>query len=302
MLKNFESLLEFKTKKQRLIVTCAHDEDVIEAIIMALKADLIQPILVGNKNEIEKIIKSKNVSLDLFEIINANSDQEAAYLSVEAIRNTKADFIMKGLIDTKVLLKEVVNKETGIRESNVLSHLTLLKFKNLNRLLFATDCGMLIAPNVEEKIAIIENALTLTKTLGYNQPLVGMVSAVEKENPKIVSTTEAIYVSKHFESRSDVIVEGPFAIDNLVSMQSVKHKGIKSKVAGKADILIFPNIEAGNVFYKTSVFLAGAQPAGIILGAKCPIVLTSRADSSISKYYSIILAAVYSYGKNNSSN
>lgn len=295
MLKSLDDLKLFSRNidRKRIVVCNAHDDYIIDAIIEAKNLGFVDPILVGIKEKIEQLLFKRKVKLNDYSIINVEDDQKSAYLSVEMIRNNQADILMKGLIDTKVLLKEVVNKETGIRNSRLLSHVTLLSYPNFNKVLFATDCAMVINPSLEEKKEIIENVLPITKSLGYNKPLVGIVSAVEKVNLKIQSTVDASDLKEHFKDRTDCLVDGPFAIDNLVSMESVKHKGINSDVAGNCDVLVFPNIESGNVFYKTSVFLAGAQAAGLIIGAKCPIVLTSRADSSKSKLNSIILSVIY---------
>jgi phosphate butyryltransferase len=283
-----------KVKKTRLVVAAAHDEYVIDAVNSALELGFIYPILIGNKSKILSIIREKKFDEKLYEIIDIFDDLLIAESSVKLIREKKADILMKGLIDTRVLLKSVVNSETGIKDAKMLSHVALFSYPILNRVLFATDCAMNIAPTVDQKILILENVLKLTKVLGYKKPLVGIVSAVEKVNPKMVSTVDAEAIKNEYLNNNikGCVVDGPFAIDNLVSMDSVKHKGIDSLVAGKADILLMPTIEAGNVFYKTSVFLANAQTAGIILGAKAPIILTSRADTAVSKLYSIALAAV----------
>lgn len=281
-----------KVSKKRLVVCNAHDDYIIDAIIKARELGFVEAILIGKKEEIINLLNSRNKNINDYLIIDSNSDTESAYLSVEMIRENKADILMKGLIDTNVLLKAVVNRETGIRNNKLLSHVILLSYPNLNRVLFATDCAMVISPSLEDKQEIIENVLTVTKSLGYTKPFVGIVSAVEKVNPKMQSTVDASLLKEIYSSRNDLVLDGPFAIDNLVSIESVKHKGISSSVAGACDVLVFPNIESGNVFYKTSVFLANATAAGIIIGAKCPIVLTSRADTSESKLNAIILSVI----------
>ena len=282
---------------KRIAVVSANDEYVIDAINEAIHLKIVKPILIGPQAEIKSIINNKGYNIDDYQIIDSPTDEEASVLAMNLINTKQADILMKGLLDTKVLLKAVVNKEIGIREAKLLSHIGLVSFADYDRVLYVTDGAMNIMPTVEEKVFIIENAVKLTKALGYQQPKVGLVAAVEKVNPKMPSTVDAEAVVKVFNERDiDFLVEGPFAIDNLVSMESVIHKGIKSKVAGLADILVFPTIDSGNVFYKTSVFLGKAESAGIVIGAKCPIVLTSRADSSLSKLYSIALAVVYENG------
>jgi phosphate butyryltransferase len=290
--------------RQRIAVVAAHDDFVIEAVNEAMKLGIVDPILIGKKDEINHSIRSLGYDINQFQIIDSQEDEESSYIALNLIRTNKADILMKGLIDTKVLLKAVVNKELGIRNAKILSHVGLVSFDDYERVLFVTDGAMLISPSVEEKVYIIENAVKLAKALGYSLPLVGMVSAAEKVNPKMQSTVDAeSVVNLNLNGTiKGCIVGGPFAIDNLVSMESVKHKGIDNPVAGKADILVFPGIDSGNIFYKTSVFLGHAKSAGIILGATNPIVLTSRADSSLTKLYSIALAVVYNYELSNVSN
>lgn len=286
---------------QKIAVVSANDEPVIEAVNQALKLGFIHPILIGPKDQIINLINQKNYDLPKYEIINAESDEQASLVAMDLVNQNKVDFIMKGLLDTKVLLKAVVNKESGIRKSPLLSHVGLISYLDFDRILFVTDGAMNIAPDVNEKISIIQNAVELALTLGYSQPKVGLVAAVEKVNPKMASTVDADAIVNLFKQGliKNCLVDGPFAVDNLVSMEAVHHKGIMSDVAGKADILVFPGIDSGNVFYKTSVFLGKAESAGIVLGAKCAIVLTSRADSALSKLYSIALAAAYQDGLSN---
>ncbi|PIE99008.1 MAG: phosphate butyryltransferase [Treponema sp.] len=298
MIKELKQLLPLaKGKKgQTLAVVEAQDEPVLQAVMQAKKEGIADVLLFGKKEEIEAILDEMKEDKSLVTIIDARDPDESSMLALKAIREKKATVLMKGLLDTKVLLKHVLNKEYGARKSPLLSHVGLLEFPTLDRLLFVTDGAMNITVSVEQKKDIIHNVLPLCKSLGIKKPKVAIVSAVEKVNPKMQSTVDAeelTNASKNGEF-GNALVEGPFAIDNIVSMESVKHKGIKSEVAGKADVLVFPNIESGNVFYKTGVFLAGAKVAGIILGAACPIVLTSRADDAISKLYSISLAVVHS--------
>jgi phosphate butyryltransferase len=198
------------------------------------------------------------------------------------------------LIDTKIILKSVVNTQTGIKAKPLLSHISALSFPALGRTLLMTDGAMNIQPGVNEKIQIIENVLVVAKALDIAHPLIGLVGPVEKVNPKIQSTVDADQIRLHFLNSIGFTVDGPLAIDNLVSVEAAIHKGIQSPVAGKADILIFPNLDSGNVFYKSSVFLSGASAASIIVGAMVPIVLTSRADNHETKFNSIVLGGLIS--------
>jgi phosphate butyryltransferase len=279
---------------QRLAVAEAGDEAVLDAVHEAQATGLVAPILIGNEAAIREILAFRGYHEEAYQIIASESLEQSAAITVEMIRSQKADILMKGLLDTKVLLKAVVNKETGIRDAEILSHVAVFSYPDREKPLIASDCAMLIDPSVSEKAEIIRNAVSLAKTLGFTLQKVGIVSAVEKVNPKIQSTVDASeLVSMYREGKfTDCIVDGPFAIDNLVSESAARHKQIESPVAGSADILVFPDLDAANVFYKTSVFLAKAEVAGLIIGAKAPIVLTSRADSSQSKLSSILLALV----------
>jgi len=275
-----------------MAVVFAHDSHVIEAVKDALVFGIIEPILIGNAEEIINLLEDFHVN-DGFEVINESDPDQATKIAMDLVNAGKVDIVMKGLIDTKILLKGVVNKEYGIRESELLSHVGIVEYPTLDRILFATDGAMVISPDYLQKIQIIEAAVKLAKSLGYVQPKVGIVSAVEKVNPKIESTMDAQRIVDYYKDKDiDFLIDGPFAVDNLVSMDSVIHKGIKSPVAGVCDILVFPNLDGGNIFYKTSVFLANGKSAGLIMGAKVPIVLTSRADTAEAKLNSILLAVV----------
>jgi len=278
---------------KRIAVVFAHDEFVIDAVHEAAKLGVIKPILIGDQQMINSIIREKGCQGSP-DIIHCIDPEEATKIAMDLVNKGDVDIVMKGLIDTKILLKGVVNKDYGIRLYPLLSHVGLVSIPGHPRVLFASDGAMNIQPSVEEKRLIIENAVLLAHSLGYSMPKVGLVSSVEKVNPKIQSTVDAGEIVQYSQANppKDFLIDGPFAIDNLVSLESVKHKGIRSPVAGECDILIFPNLDGGNIFYKTTVFLANGISAGIIIGAKVPIVLTSRADSSQAKLYSILLAVV----------
>ncbi len=304
MLRNLDDLknLAKSAGRKKMAVVFAHDDHVIKAVKAASDFGIVEPILIGKANEISVLAKEFDLKQP-YQIIDESDPNLATKIGMDMVNNNEVDILMKGLIDTKVLLKGVVNKEYGIRDSKLLSHVGIVSFPTMDRILFATDGAMNITPNVEQKILIVEAAVKLAKTLGYNQPKVGIVSAVEKVNPKIESTVDAQKIVEYYKDKNiDFLIDGPFAIDNLVSMDSVKHKNIKSPVAGVCDILIFPNLDGGNIFYKTSVFLGSGKSAGIIMGAKVPIVLTSRADTAEAKLNSIILAVVNKDGLSTPSN
>ncbi len=294
MLRNLDDLrsMAMHASPKKIAVVFAHDDHVIEAIKDAHELGVIEPILIGKGDEIKALVESYNLK-EPYQIIDEPDPEKATKIAMEMTNRHDVDIVMKGLIDTKILLKGVVNKDYGIREATLLSHCGIVEYPTLDRILFATDGAMNIAPDVEQKIMIIEAAVELAKSLGYTEPKVGLVSAVEKVNPKIQSTLEAQVIVDYYKDKDiDFLIDGPFAVDNLVSMDSVKQKGLTSPVAGVCDILVFPNLDGGNIFYKTSVFLAGGKSAGIILGAKVPIVLTSRADTADAKLNSILLAVV----------
>ena len=201
---------------------------------------------------------------------------------------------MKGLVDTSVILKAALNKEFGLRTQNRISHVSVMETANYHKLLLMSDGAMNIAPSVDEKRQIIENSVKIAHALGNPRPNVAIIGAVEKINPQMEATLDARDLKKMQEDGiiKNCEVGGPFAIDNAINKEAALHKGIKDPMAGEADILIMPRIEAGNVFYKTMMFLANAKSASVIAGAQKPIVLTSRADSTMSKYYSIALSAL----------
>ena len=300
MLRSVDELrvLAEKVNRTKMAVVFAHDDHVIGAIKEASDLGIIDPVLIGKEAEIKKLIKEFELK-EPFEIINCEDGDKATRIAMDMVNQKRVDVIMKGLIDTKVLLKGVVNSEWGIKDAKLLSHVGIVSFPTHHKVLFATDGAMNITPDVEQKIMIIESAVKLAKSLGYNMPKVGLVSAVEKVNPKIESTVHAEQIVNYYKDKDiDFYIDGPFAVDNLVSMDSVKQKNITSIVGGDCDILVFPNLDAGNIFYKTSVFLANGKSAGIVLGAKVPIVLTSRADSAEAKLNSIILAVLNHDGSN----
>ncbi len=299
MLKNLDSLVNFAKQAKRMTMVVVHsdDEAVMSSVCQAMKLGFITPILIGDEAKILELIKHFKATPP-YEIIHETNDEEEVKIAMSIINQGKAEILMKGLVDTKVVLKGVVNNDYGIKESKLLSHVGIVSMNSIDRVLFATDGAMNITPSIEEKILLIENAVKLAHALGYKQPKIGLVSAVEKVNPKILSTVEAQAIKDYYQANPTdaFLVDGPYAIDNMVSMESVHHKGLSGPVAGLADILVFPNLDAGNIFYKTCVFLGQAKAAGIVIGAKVPIVLTSRADDADTKLNSIALAVGYKHG------
>ena len=283
---------EIETKT--LVVACAADEHVLEAVEMAREANIVKGILVGNKDEITTILKHINADPSNYHIIDISDKPEACLEAVKLVSSNDSYYLMKGLVDTSVILKAALNKEVGLRTSNRISHVSVMEVPTHHKLLYMTDGAMNIAPNVDEKRQIIENSVKIAHAVGNQKPHVGIIGAVEKINPQMEATIHAAELVKMNEEGAikDCIVAGPFAIDNAISKEAAAHKGITNPIAGDIDILVMPRIEAGNVFYKTMMFLANAKSASVIAGAKKPIVLTSRADSKESKFYSIALGAL----------
>lgn len=277
-----------------LVVACAADEHVLEAVELARKENIINGILIGDQDAIHTILSKQGVDKDNYEIINETDKEQACLKAVKIVSESKDAFLMKGLVDTSVILRAALNKEFGLRTNNRISHCSVMEVPTHHKLIFMTDGAMNIAPTVDEKRQIIENSVKIAHAIGNKKPYVGIIGAVEKVNPKMEATMDAVELIKMNEENiiKDCIVAGPFAIDNAINREAALHKGITHEAAGNVDILVMPRIEAGNVFYKTMMFLAGAKSASVIAGAKRPIVLTSRADSTESKFYSIALSAL----------
>lgn len=295
MIKHLAELVDMaRGKEKKLVVAAAEDHVVLKAVAEAKKSEIVDPILVGNKENIEKEAEIIGLDLKDYKIVNVDNEKEAARKAVEMISNGQGDFLMKGKIKTGDLMKTVLAEEYGLKTGKVMAMVSVFEIPNFDRLLIVSDAGMLIAPTLEQKVHIIEHSVNVAKVLGIELPKVAIVGAVEVVNPKMPATLDAAILSK-MNQRGQIkgcIVDGPFALDNVVSEEAAKHKGIESPVAGKADIIVTPDIEAGNILYKALVFLAGAKVASVILGAKVPVVLTSRADSDESKLYSIALSSL----------
>jgi phosphate butyryltransferase len=293
-MKKLNELLE-KTKKcgpKKVSVAVAEDEVVLNALERARKEGIINAILVGNKDKIAEISEKNNINLENYEVIDEKDEYNAAKTAVKLVADKSADFIMKGKIKTGDLMREVLKEEYNLRTGKTLSLVSVFEIPLYHKLLVVSDAGMTIAPTLEQKVDIINNSVLVAKAaLDIENPKVAILGAVEVVNPKMPATIDAAILSK-MNARKQIkgcIVDGPFALDNAVSIEAAKHKGIESKVAGDADILIMPDIEAGNIFYKAMVFLGGAKVASSIVGAKVPVALTSRADSDEAKLLSLAL-------------
>ena len=294
--KNFKELIEKIQRdksKKRVVVVVAHDEHTLEAVFKAKKDDIVEPILIGDKIKIKEMLQHLGESIDDDSIINVDGDAQAAMKAVELINENKADFIMKGKIQTADLLKAVVNKEKGLRTGSVMSHIAIFEMPTYHKLLAVTDGGMMMSPNLFEKKQIIENAVNAFIAMGYVKPKVAVLTAVENVNPKMPETIDAGIIKKMNKSGEikNCIIEGPISYDLVMSKESAKIKGFDSPVTEDADILLVSNMITGNILGKSLIFSAGAKMAGLIIGAKVPIVLTSRSSSVEEKYLSLVLSA-----------
>ncbi|SHK18285.1 phosphate butyryltransferase [Paramaledivibacter caminithermalis] len=296
MIRNFNDVIKYAKERgpKTISVACAQDAEVLIAIDKANKMGIANAILVGDKRKMEAIADEKSIDLRKYEIIDIKDLSEASLKAVELVSSGKAHIVMKGLVDTSIILKAVLNAEVGLRTGNVLSHVAVFDILGYDRLFFVTDAAMNIAPDLNTKKQIIENAAKVAHSLDIDEPKVAVICAKEKVNPKMPATVDASELEKMNKNGeiTGCVVGGPFALDNAVSIEAAKHKGIDHPVAGMADILMVPTIEAGNVLYKSMVFFSDSKNAGIIVGAKAPIVLTSRADSEETKLNSIALGVL----------
>jgi len=265
----------------------------LEAVFRAVSDKLVEPVLVGKKDEIIKILKDISVEFDEKIIINTESDAEAAEKAVELINENKADFIMKGKLQTADLLKAVVNKAKGIRTGNAMTHVAIIEVPSYHKLIAITDGGMMMYPNAEEKKQIIENAVDVFLAMGYECPKVAILTAIESVNPKMPETVDADILKKMNLNGEikNCIIEGPISVDLTFNKESARIKGYESPVTGEADIIVSPDITSGNIMSKVLLEFAGGKMAGMIVGAKVPVVLTSRGSSSEEKYLSLVLSA-----------
>ncbi len=284
--------LALKNKPKKLVLAAAGDEHSIDAVLKAYKMGVIEPILVGRKEDIYKMA-SDCKDLDQIEIYDLKDDREIVKKAVELVVSEQADILMKGKVTTAQLLKGVLNKDYGIKHKSFLSHFALFEIPNYHKLLAITDVALNILPNLEHKVHILNNAVEFIRKIGVEEPKVAALSAIEMVNEKMPSTLDAALLSI-MQRRGQIKncqVDGPLAFDNAISFESKKQKNLGGEVAGNADILLVPNVESGNILYKSLVAFADAKVAGIVLGADFPIVLTSRADSEETKLNSILLAA-----------
>ena len=297
MSKTFDELVakvnDFEVKK--VAVAVAQDSAVLEAVKAAKERKIADAILVGDKDKIKEVADELGMDLAGFEIIHVEDDIEASLTAVKLVHDGKADMYMKGLIDTKNFLKSVLDKEVGLRTGSALSHVCVFDIAGIDHLLFLTDVAFIPYPTLEDKINIIQNTLTITKACGIDLPKVAPLAAVEVVNPKMPATVEAAELTKMNQEGKipGCIVDGPLSLDLAIDPEAAKHKGATDRaIQGDADILLFPDIHAGNLVYKALVHTAQVKNGNLLTGTKAPVILTSRSDSFEAKVNSIALGAV----------
>jgi len=287
MFKNFDEMITHvkQSRKGTVVIAAAQTESVLDAAILAKRDNLAESILVGDKQAILELLNKLAPDLiNSFEIVDTGNDlKKAAVISVALVKEGRGDLILKGKTDTSMLLKAVLDKDKGLRISEVISD--VLAYEHPSGLKLMSDGGINILPELSEKIAIIRNAVQVAHALGNPNPKVALLSAIEAVNPKMPSTIDAALITKMNERKqiSGCIIEGPLAFDNAVDMEAARIKGISSPVGGQADIFIVPNIEAGNIFGKLLTYYCAYRVAHVVMGTKVPILIPSRADEAETK-------------------
>lgn len=291
------ALIEKATRQQEIVVAVASaaDEEVLEAVNLAVEKGLASFLLFDNEERLGNMMDNKYP--DLFtskkvRIEHTTSNEHSAEEAVKAVSSGRAQVLMKGNLPTAVILKAVLNGDYGLRTGKILSHVAVFEVPRYDRLLFVTDAAMNIAPDLDAKAQIIRNAVATAHACGVKKPVVAPLAAVETINPAMTPTTDAasLVVMNQRGQIEGCIIDGPLALDNAVSEKAAHQKGLMGETAGKADILVVPNLEAGNILYKSLMYFGQAKVGAIIQGARAPIVLTSRADNADSKIYSLALA------------
>ncbi len=276
---------------RKISVALAEDAEVLEAVENARKNGIADAFLVGNATKLKEVAREINVNLDNYEIVDVQGGEAPTALeAVKLVSQGKADIYMKGMIKTANFLRGLLNKEVGLRSGSLISHTYFHEVED--KILFITDPAFSMYPDLKEKVQIINNVVRLAHAFGVTCPKVAALAAVEVVNPGMPATLEAAAIAQ-MSRRGQIkgcVVDGPFALDNAISEESAKHKGVTGEVAGKADVLLVPDINAGNMLAKSLVYFAKLKTAGLVLGAKAPVILTSRSDSSETKLYSIASA------------
>ena len=293
MIKNFEQLkamLKAMPVKRKVAVVPAQDEHTLEAISHAYKDGMVEPVLIGDEPKIREILAQIGTDADKMTIIHVEDPTEAIQKAADMARDGEVDCIMKGKTETGALMKVLVNRERGIRKNDTMSLLAFMESPNYHKVFAITDVGLLTYPSKDQKKAAIQNAVEAFHALGVEQPKVAILAAVEKVNPKMKETVEAAEIKE--EGVDGCIIEGPISYDLAMDPASAPIKGYVSPVAGDADLLVVPDIVSGNIAAKTITVIGGGRTGGVVLGAKVPVLLVSRAASADDKYMSIVIAAL----------
>lgn len=293
MIKNFEQLKEMLKAmpvKRKVAVVPAQDEHTLEAISHAYRDGMVEPVLIGDEPKIREILAQIGTDADKMTIIHVEDPTEAIQKAADMARDGEVDCIMKGKTETGALMKVLVNRERGIRKNDTMSLLAFMESPNYHKVFAITDVGLLTYPSKDQKKAAIQNAVEAFHALGVEQPKVAILAAVEKVNPKMKETVEAAEIKE--EGVESCIIEGPISYDLAMDPASAPIKGYVSPVAGDADLLVVPDIVSGNIAAKTITVIGGGRTGGVVLGAKVPVLLVSRAASADDKYMSIVIAAL----------
>ena len=284
-------------RKRTLVAINAVDLHTLEAISEAIKLGIVSGIVTGNRNEIISLCKANQIDHQLFQIIHAETDEDAVRLAIDQVNRISGSILMKGLISSDKYMRAILNKESGLLPTgNVLSHVSVIDNPNYHKLLIVSDVAIIPYPTIPQKIAMVHYLKKMAMDLGISHPKIALITPTEQVLPSLISCIDAVEIMKVAEDRrfEPAIVFGPMALDVAIDLESAQIKGISSEVAGDADCLLFPNIDAGNVFYKTNTKLCNAVQAAVVMGANIPVVLSSRGDSIKTKLNSIALAALLS--------
>jgi len=295
-IKTFAELLETAQAKgrKRVAVAAGHQSEVMLAGLDAEMAGLADVTLVGDADKIGQIASKEGFDISRMQVINVPQPQEAAWQVMKLVSEGKADIAMKGAVETSDFLRAALNKELGLRVGRLFTHVAAFEIPGFDRLIFISDAGVIVAPDLEQKVQIVQNAIDVAHAMEIDLPRVAVLAATEVVNPKVPTTLDAANLSK-MADRGQIqggLVDGPLALDNAISPESARIKGIKSEVAGYADILIAPDIEAGNVLAKAITYFAQGKMAGVVVGARCPLILPSRSDTREAKLVSLALGVM----------
>ena len=297
MFHNFQEMEDYiksQNIKKRLVLANAHDEDVLEAVVTARKRGVIEPILIGKEDKIRELLAGMGEAAEGYPIIPCRDEREAARMACRMVKDKEADIPMKGLMQTASFMRAILDKEAYgfVPDGSQLSQATVMEYQG--RLMIATDCAVNVTPDYSEKVKIINNAVKLAGKLGIQCPKVAVITPVEVVNPKMQSTVDAAMLSMAAQRGQikNCIVDGPLALDNALSADAARHKGITSQVAGQPDILLMPDLCAVNIFTKSLTYFAHMVSSGILNGTTVPVVMTSRTDTPEDKYDSILTAII----------